>query len=75
VVSRQDADLIKAKGLAVVDCSWNRLDDVPFGEQLATTTQQQQQQQQQHDQQHQQHHQQQQQQGQQQASPAAFVAC
>ena len=31
VVSRQDADLIRAKGLAVVDCSWNRLDDVPFG--------------------------------------------
>jgi pre-rRNA-processing protein TSR3 len=30
-VSRQDADLIRAKGLAVVDCSWNRLDDVPFG--------------------------------------------
>lgn len=31
MVSRQDADLIRAKGLAVVDCSWNRLDDVPFG--------------------------------------------
>jgi hypothetical protein len=31
VVSPQDADLIRAKGLAVVDCSWNRLDDVPFG--------------------------------------------
>eukprot|EP00878_Enallax_costatus_P003511 GHUV01003725.1.p1 GENE.GHUV01003725.1~~GHUV01003725.1.p1 ORF type:complete len:354 (+),score=113.54 GHUV01003725.1:167-1228(+) len=30
-VSREDADLISAKGLAVVDCSWNRLDDVPFG--------------------------------------------
>lgn len=32
MVSRQDADLIRAKGLAVVDCSWNRLEDVPFGE-------------------------------------------
>lgn len=31
-VSNQDADLIRGKGLAVVDCSWNRLDDVPFGE-------------------------------------------
>jgi ribosome biogenesis protein Tsr3 len=30
-VSRQDADLMASKGLAVVDCSWNRLDDVPFG--------------------------------------------
>jgi ribosome biogenesis protein Tsr3 len=34
VVSREDAPLIRAKGLAVVDCSWNRLDDVPFGELL-----------------------------------------
>lgn len=31
VVSREDAPLIRAKGLAVVDCSWNRLEDVPFG--------------------------------------------
>lgn len=31
VVSREDADLIASKGIAVVDCSWNRLDDVPFG--------------------------------------------
>ncbi len=30
-VSCQDKELIKAKGLAVVDCSWNRLEDVPFG--------------------------------------------
>lgn len=30
-VSRQDRDIIGNKGLAVVDCSWNRLDDVPFG--------------------------------------------
>ena len=30
-VSREDRDLIQRKGLAVVDCSWNRLDDVPFG--------------------------------------------
>ncbi|KAK9822515.1 hypothetical protein WJX74_000149 [Apatococcus lobatus] len=29
-VSREDADLIQRKGLAVVDCSWNRLEDVPF---------------------------------------------
>ena len=30
-VSREDKDLIAVKGLAVVDCSWNRLEDVPFG--------------------------------------------
>lgn len=30
-VSRDDEELIVSKGLAVVDCSWNRLDDVPFG--------------------------------------------
>jgi pre-rRNA-processing protein TSR3 len=30
-VSKEDAPLIASKGLAVVDCSWNRLDDVPFG--------------------------------------------
>ncbi|KDD73340.1 DUF367 hypothetical protein, partial [Helicosporidium sp. ATCC 50920] len=29
-VSRADAPLIQSKGLAVVDCSWNRLDEVPF---------------------------------------------
>ncbi|KAF7834248.1 ribosome biogenesis protein TSR3-like protein isoform X1 [Senna tora] len=29
-VSREDYPLIKKKGLAVVDCSWARLDDVPF---------------------------------------------
>eukprot|EP00775_Hariotina_reticulata_P006809 gene6809-7025_t len=30
-VSREDAGLLCQKGLAVVDCSWNRLEDVPFG--------------------------------------------
>lgn len=30
-VSAQDKELVGSKGLAVVDCSWNRLDDVPFG--------------------------------------------
>ncbi|XP_057501886.1 uncharacterized protein LOC130785732 [Actinidia eriantha] len=29
-VSKEDYDLMKRKGLAVVDCSWARLDDVPF---------------------------------------------
>eukprot|EP00257_Ricinus_communis_P021284 XP_015580731.1 ribosome biogenesis protein TSR3 homolog [Ricinus communis] len=29
-VSKQDHSLIKRKGLAVVDCSWARLNDVPF---------------------------------------------
>ncbi|KAL5555932.1 hypothetical protein UlMin_038168 [Ulmus minor] len=29
-VSREDYSLIKRKGLAVVDCSWARLGDVPF---------------------------------------------
>ncbi|WOL02731.1 hypothetical protein Cni_G11450 [Canna indica] len=29
-VSKEDQPLIKRKGLAVVDCSWARLDDVPF---------------------------------------------
>lgn len=30
-VSREDRGLLESKGLAVVDCSWNRLEDVPFG--------------------------------------------
>jgi pre-rRNA-processing protein TSR3 len=30
-ISREDRELISARGLAVVDCSWNRLEDVPFG--------------------------------------------
>ena len=29
-VSPKDFDVLRANGLAVVDCSWNRLDDVPF---------------------------------------------
>lgn len=29
-VSKEDQSLMNRKGLAVVDCSWARLDDVPF---------------------------------------------
>ncbi|KAJ3673767.1 hypothetical protein LUZ60_005759 [Juncus effusus] len=29
-VSKEDGELIKRRGLAVVDCSWARLNDVPF---------------------------------------------
>ncbi|KAK6924120.1 16S/18S rRNA aminocarboxypropyltransferase Tsr3, C-terminal, partial [Dillenia turbinata] len=29
-VSKEDSDFMKSKGLAVVDCSWARLNDVPF---------------------------------------------
>ena len=36
-VSNDDKNLIGAKGLAVVDCSWNQLDQVPFGELVHTT--------------------------------------
>ena len=29
-ISPKDFDVLRTNGLAVVDCSWNRLDDVPF---------------------------------------------
>jgi len=29
-ISRADEELIKSKGLCVIDCSWNRLEEVPF---------------------------------------------
>lgn len=29
-ISPKDFDVLRSNGLAVVDCSWNRLDDVPF---------------------------------------------
>ena len=31
VVSPADREIIEKNGLAVVECSWARLDDVPFG--------------------------------------------
>ena len=34
-MSAEDGDLIREYGLAVVDCSWARLDEVPFGEYLS----------------------------------------
>lgn len=30
VVSQEDAQILSEKGVAVVDCSWNQLDQVPF---------------------------------------------
>lgn len=30
-VSKEDANLLLCKGVAVVDCSWNKIDEVPFG--------------------------------------------
>lgn len=36
-VSNDDKELIGSKGLAVVDCSWNKLEEVPFGAQPAVT--------------------------------------
>uniref|UniRef100_A0A803LI51 18S rRNA aminocarboxypropyltransferase n=1 Tax=Chenopodium quinoa TaxID=63459 RepID=A0A803LI51_CHEQI len=35
-VSREDYPLIKQRGLAVVDCSWHRLTDVPFAKLCCT---------------------------------------
>lgn len=31
VISPADRDIILTEGLAVVECSWARVDDVPFG--------------------------------------------
>lgn len=38
-VSNDDKELIGVKGLAVVDCSWNKLDEVPFGKYSQPTLQ------------------------------------
>lgn len=38
-VSNDDKELIGVKGLAVVDCSWNKLDEVPFGALLSNLCQ------------------------------------
>eukprot|EP00242_Pyramimonas_sp_CCMP2087_P004792 CAMPEP_0198216250 /NCGR_PEP_ID=MMETSP1445-20131203/56182_1 /TAXON_ID=36898 /ORGANISM="Pyramimonas sp., Strain CCMP2087" /LENGTH=224 /DNA_ID=CAMNT_0043892397 /DNA_START=274 /DNA_END=945 /DNA_ORIENTATION=+ len=35
VVSKEDAHIIKEHGLSAVDCSWARLDDVPFNKMKA----------------------------------------